>query len=501
MSTFLSKSKFISGSQCHLKLWFDVNKRGLAEAPDAATQAIFNTGHEVGELAQQRWPGGVLVDGNYWEVDKAIEDTKPLLADKSVKAIYEAAIEHQDSLTRVDILARAPNGMWDLIEVKSSTRVKAPFDTDVAMQYWVLKGAGIKVRKAGVLVLNRGYVYEGGVLDLNKLFKFEDLTGQCEARLAEIEKTAKKLKTVMRAKKPPSVEVGDHCDSPYECPYWATCTKGMVFPERPLTILPNFSGTKRAALMELGIESIDDLPADFPLSAAQSIVRDCALSGENWTSDGLAGELAKLTWPASYLDFEAAGIAIPKYKNTSPYDQIPFQFSCHVQKRRKGKLNHQEFLATDSEDPREMLALALIDAVGEKGSIVVYSGYEARTIRALAKWLPELSPKLLPLLDRLYDLLVVVRNHYCSPDFGGSYSIKSVLPAMVKDMSYDGMDVSDGMAASAAWQQMTKCQDTTEKDQIAKALLEYCGQDSLAMVKLREALEKATKALPSNQSA
>ena len=491
MSSLLSKSRFISGSQCHLKLWLDTNERGLAEAPDAATQAIFDTGHEVGELAQQRWPGGVLVDGNYWEVDKAIAQTKPLLADKSVKVIYEAAIAYQECLTRVDILVRAPNGKWDLIEVKSSTRVKEPFNTDVAMQYWVLKGAGIEVRKAGVLVLNRDYVYDGGVLDLEALFKFEDLTEQCEARLGEIEKSATKLKSVMRAKKPPSVEVGDHCHSPYECPYWETCTTGMTFPEYPLTMLPNFSKKQRLSLIESCIDSVNELPADFPLTIAQSRVRDCLVSGENWVSDELAKELGKLKWPVSYLDFEAAGLAIPRYSDTRTYDQIPFQFSCHVQKRRKGKLHHQEFLATDSEDPRESLALALIDAVGEKGSIVVYSGYEARTIRALAKWLPDLSDKLLPMLDRLYDLLVVMRNHYCSPEFKGSYSIKAVLPAMVKDMSYDGMEVSDGMAASAAWLQMTKCQDAPEKDKIASALLEYCGQDSLAMMKLHEALEHA----------
>ena len=138
----LSKTRFISGCQCPLKLWFDVNQRSLAEPPDASREALFAAGHVVGELAQRRWPGGVLVDIAPWLREEAAQFTLSLVDDEDVSAIYEAGISFQRVLTRVDVLARAPGGQWDLIEVKRSTRVKPPFDTDVALQYWILKGAG-----------------------------------------------------------------------------------------------------------------------------------------------------------------------------------------------------------------------------------------------------------------------------------------------------------------------------------------------------------------------
>lgn len=147
-----------------------------------------------------------------------------------------------------------------------------------------------------------------------------------------------------------------------------------------------------------------------------------------------------MKWPLSFLDFEAAGLAIPLFPGTSPYDAIPFQFSCHVQKRRSGKLIHREYLNTDGSDPR------------------------------------------------LYDLLPVIRNHYCHPNFGGSYSIKAVLPALVEELSYEGMDIADGMAAAYAWQQLVNSDDKATRHKIETDLRVYCGQDSLAMARLRTAL-------------
>lgn len=483
----LSKSRFISGWQCPLKLWNDVNHRDLLPPVDEALQAVFDTGHEVGELAQQRWPGGVLVDGPHWAVDEAVEQTRQLLEDPDVPAIYEAAIMHQGALTRVDILARLPDGGWDLVEVKSSTRVKQPFDTDVAMQYWVLRGAGLDVRRAGVLVLNRSYVYPGGEHDLVQLFRFEDLTAQCEQRRPDIGHQIIALQDVLQADAPPEIEPGDHCFSPYECPWWSRCTRDQVFPERPIDLLPRL-GVKREQLQAMGVDSVDDIPADFPLNEIQARVRDCILTGEPWISPRLGEQLEDLTWPLHFLDFEAVGLAIPRFQGTRPYDQMPFQFSCHHQAQPGAKLTHSEFLATDGDDPREPIALALLEALGEEGTIVVYSSYESRTIGSLANDLPQLAPKLRALQSRLFDLLVVIRQHYYHPAFNGSFSIKAVLPVLVPGMDYADMAIADGMAASRAWPKIVQSTDPAERERLETALRDYCRQDSLAMARLREAL-------------
>ena len=486
--SLLSKSRFISGNQCPLKLWNDTHRRDLATPPDESLQAIFEIGNQVGELAQLRWPGGVLVDGPYWEIDAAVARTEALMADPAVPAIYEAAIVHEGALTRVDVLARAPAGSWDLIEVKSSTKVKEPFDTDVALQYWILNGAGLTVRRAGVLLLNTGYLYPGGEYDVDRLFRFEDLTEDCHRRLNEIGDQVQEFRQVMNRAQPPEVAVGAHCHSPYECPYWDHCTRDVTFPERPIDMLPKLHKNRRSKLEGMGVESLDDVPADFPLTEIQARVRECTRSGESWVSPGLKPALEQLQWPVAYLDFEAAQFPLPRYPGTRPYETVPFQFSCHVQASPNAELFHHEYLNTDGSDPREAIAHALLEAVGEEGSIVVYSSYEKQMIRALAGWFPHLGADLLRLEDRLFDLLPVIRDNYYHPDFRGSFSIKAVLPALIDDMAYDNMAISDGMVAARTWKQATEGDPGFLSDAAARDLRDYCCQDSLAMARVVEKL-------------
>jgi hypothetical protein len=484
----LSKTRLLSGCQCPLRLWFDVYRPRLAEPPDEGLQAVFERGREVGELARRRWPGGVTVGGNPRRSRTAFERTRELMADPDVPAIYEAAIAHRGVMTRVDVLARAPGGAWDLVEVKSATRVKEPFDLDVAVQYWILQGAGLDVRRAGLLVLNRDYVYPGGELDLDALFRFEDLTENCQARLGEIGEMVAELRDVMALAEPPDIPIGDHCFTPYECPYYAHCSRDAVLPEYPIDILPHLKGRRREGLVVQGIEAVEDIPDDYELTETQARVRQCVLTGRPWISDGLRPALENMDWPLHALDFEAAGFAIPRFAGTRPYDAIPFQFSCHVQHAPGETPAHAEFLAEDGGDPRESLARALLDAVAGEGSILVYSGYESRIIGDLAAWLPHLAGGLEALRPRLVDLLKILEHHYCHPEFRGSWSIKAVLPVLVPEMRYDDMAISDGQAAAREWMQMIDGGDWVRRQQTVQALLEYCRQDSLAMLKLREAL-------------
>jgi len=191
--------------------------------------------------------------------------------------------------------------------------------------------------------------------------------------------------------------------------------------------------------------------------------------------------------PVYHLDFETLAPAIPRFAGTRPYDSIPFQFSAHVE-QADGTVSHTEYLHGDSSDPREPLALALLDALGETGSICVYTGFEARVIRDLAAALPELAPRLEALPERIWDLHPVIRNNYYHPGFRGSFSIKQVLPALIPQMSYDKLEIGDGALASISYEQALQSGDPAEKQRIFRALREYCGQDTLALVRLRGVL-------------
>ena len=100
---------------------------------------------------------------------------------------------------------------------------------------------------------------------------------------------------------------------------------------------------------------------------------------------------------------------------------------------------------------------ALCDALGDRGSIVVYhQQFESQRLSDLASWLPEFSGRIKKIQRRLWDLLPIVRNHVYHPAFGGSYSLKSVLPALVPEMTYEGMEVADGQAAGLAWESLIR---------------------------------------------
>lgn len=487
---WLSKSRFLAGWQCPLRLWLEVHRRALKPEPDAALEAVFDTGHRVGELARERWPGGVLVEEDHHAIPAAIERTRALMADPAVPAIHEAAIVHDDVLTRVDILAR--NGdAWDLVEVKSSTQAKEQFLVDVAVQAWILAGAGVPLRRAGLLLLDRDYVYPGGAYDLEALFRFFDATPVCREQFEWVGDQVERFHGIAARDEPPDIDIGDHCFDPYECPFWAHCSADVAFPEHPITLLPHLRGARLNGLVDQGIETIHQIPDDYPLTENQRRVREAIVNGTPQVGPGLRPALENVTRPLFALDFEAVSLALPRHPGMRPFDQLPFQFSCHIEREPGGEMEHAEFLASDDTDPREPLARALLEALGDHGSILVYSGYELRTIRALAEWLPHLADDLLALEPRLVDLLAILRAHYIHPEFRGSYSIKQVLPVLVPEMTYEGMEVADGNEAGRVWLEMVASNDAGERARMDRALRAYCRQDSLAMLRLRERLLRA----------
>jgi len=481
----LSKSKFLSGLQCHKRLYLEIYQPELATDPDDTTQAILDMGTEIGAVARQRFPGGVLVEADRQHAEEALDRTKALLADPRVPAIFEAAFMFENVFIRVDILERlsmAESGgsVWRLIEVKSASRVKEVHLDDLAIQTYVIGGAGILLAQSCLMHINTQYVYPGGELDVQQFFAMQDCTGPVRARLADVPSKLGEMKAMLADPTPPAVEPDGHCFSPYECPFWDHCTRDK--PDRWIYHLPGGDKTFRQ-LVRLGIQTIDDIPADFNLTIWQRRVKE----NVEWVSPKLGLMLKTVRYPVHHLDFETFMPAIPKFPNTRPYQVLPIQWSNHVE-YDDGRLDHDQYLCMDAKDPREELALRLLESLGREGSICVYSDYERTVIGRLAEALPSLRPELLRLLTRLWDLYVIVRDHYYHPAFKGSYSIKSVLPA-VTHLNYDDLEIRDGEGAARAYERMVfEETDWVERVRLREALLEYCARDTLALVELRRAL-------------
>ena len=479
----LSKTRFVAGTQCHLRLWYDTYARELASPADESLQAIFDTGQEVGELACRRYPGGHLVAHDHRHVREALDETRVVLDAGSAPALFEAAFVHEEVLVRADVLERLPGGGWRLIEVKSTTQLKKVFVVDAAVQLWVLRGAGLDVREAGVLTLDRNYVYDGERLDLDALFRLHPVYDKATARIDKVGRQVRDLQAMLAGHSAPGIAPGDHCFTPYPCPYYAHCTRDQAVAEHGLDELPRLAPDLRARLDAMGVLEIRDVPDDFPLNWLQRIVRRAVVQGRAQVHGDVRTELARRVRPVHYLDFETFAPAVPRFAGTRPYDAIPFLFSVHTE--REGALpDHRDYLHTGDDDPRPALADRLLESLGSEGTICTYSGYERQVLRGLAAALPDRARALKALEARLLDLLPVVRNGYYHPNFRGSFSIKSVLPALVPGPGYDDLAVADGQTAAVKYVSALASTDLNERRHTFRALRAYCERDTLAMVEL-----------------
>ena len=478
----LSKSRFTYGLQCLKQLWWRVHEPAAPElVASPALQVLFDRGHQVGERAQAEFPGGTRIDHPYWEVEKKVADTRAALA-AGAPAIFEASFLEDGVFVAVDVLERR-GAAHAVVEVKSTVSVKEQFIADVAIQLHVARAAGLDVRRGEVMHLDRDCRFP----DLSNLFAREDVTEDVEAFLPSIPGHLARMKRAIDGPLP-EVAVGPHCSEPYECPFQARCFAPL--PDHHVSTL--YLGRKlTAALLAGGVESIRDIPGGAALSAVQARQVEAVKTGRVVVAEGLAAALTTLVAPVAYLDFETIAPAIPVWNGCGPYLAVPVQLSCHVLDAR-GATTHHEHLAEGPGDPRPAMAEAVIQACQGAATVVAYNAsFERRCLEHLAEQVPARREALLAVAARLVDLLPMVRDHVYHPAFGGSFSMKTVGPALVPGLDYAGMEIGEGGTASAVLERLLLSGEpagAAERATVRRQLLDYCRQDTLAMVKVVERL-------------
>ena len=488
----LSKSKYLAGCQCVRRVWLSCRAPELAAEPDAAKQAIFDLGHEVGRRAHALFPGGVLISQKAWEHGEAIERTRALLADPAVPAIFEAAFEHAGVRIRADVLERLPGGRFGLREVKASAGLKAVHVDDCALQQHVLEGCGLRIASVELVHVNREYVREAGEIDWAGFFVRADLTREVAAALPGVRERLPRFHAVVRAPRAPEIEPSGHCFAPYDCEFWDHCTREK--PDDWIFHLPRIT-KQLESLRAAGVERIVDIPDEHPLSELNLRIREALRTRRLRVEPGLREALSAAGPPAHYLDFETTNPAVPLYPGTRPYEIIPFQWSLHTDDGNT-ILRHSEFLADGTADPRRAFAETLIAALGgDVRPVHVYSSYESVQLGRLADLYPDLAPALRRIRERLFDLLPVVRNHLYHPDFGFSFSIKDVAPALAPGLDWNDLDtIAEGASASAAFAALAAgLTPAAERDRLRSALRAYCARDTLALARVHEALREMTR--------
>jgi len=471
----LSKSRFVAGWQCHKLLWLKVHEPKAPELEvGKVLQDRFDQGVQVGTLAQGLFPGGVLIDLPYddpWRVEatrKAIDDGVP--------AVFEATFIEDRVYASIDVLERTADG-FTLIEVKSSSKVKDDHIPDAAIQTWVARKAGIEVRRVELMHLNTDFRHP----DIGDLFQRTDITAEVEAFQPRIPLMVEEQLAVLAGPEP-HVRVATHCwMTDRECPFWDRC-----FPrdEHHVWRLYKAQTNQKWALVLEGYTRVVDLPSSHKLTPTQKRQRRALECGQLIVEPELREELRAFDGRLGFLDFETISRAVPVWPDVGPWRQVVVQFSYHEQ-QADGTFTHRAYLAEGPGDPREELALKLLDATANAEKIVMYSHFERTRIKELAVWLPHLADRLKALEEKLVDLLPVIQNNVYHPRFAGSFSIKQVLNPLVPDLTYNDLTIVDGLVASVEIARLLFVAHLVkDRDQLRQDLLAYCERDTWAMVRL-----------------
>jgi len=483
--SYLSKSLFLRGLQCPKSLYLYKTQPDLRDEISEAQEVVFQAGTEVGVTAQGLFPGGKVIpyDG------MSLEDQKKLTQAEMAAGtpiLYEPAFQFDKVFVKADIL-RKVGEEWDLYEVKGSTGIKEVYLNDIALQYSVLKNSGLPIRKAYLVYLNNQYV-KNGALDLDQLFSIEEVTQTAIEREGFVRDEIGRLRGIL-AGNLPGIEIGEHCSDPYPCDFQGHCW-GHI-PEYSVLDLSK-RGANPWDLYRQGVLRLEDVPKDC-LSPFQLLQVEAYLDQKEFVNpDGIREFLSTLWYPLYFLDFETFMTAIPIYDGTKPYQQVPYQYSLHYFQAGNSDLGHSEFLAPPNTDPRRPLVEKLVGDIPDNACVLAYNAsFEKTILNQLADWFPEHRHALEEIIDNLRDLAAPFRSRDIYRwEMKGSYSQKSVLPALIPDMTYQGMEISDGGMAMEGYFRMCKGGDPDEMERVRQGLLGYCRMDTLGMVRLYEKLKK-----------
>jgi len=489
----LSKSLYTRGLQCVKSLWLKKYKKDVLSAPDSSSEAVFEIGNRVGELACELFSGGVEVAFTPHDYDSMIKTTQKLI-DDGVSDIYEAAFSFDGIFIAIDILHINEDGSVEIYEVKSSTSVKSVYLDDASVQYYVLHGLGYDVKKTSIVHINNSYI-RGDALEVEKLFSVVAVSDEVLELQHDIPEHLKNFQTFLEDREnEPNIDIGTHCSKPYACDAMEYCWKHV--PKYSVFDISRLRSDKKFEMYYKNIINFSDIEDISLFSESQQIQIDSELTQQTIINKEAIGEFtATLNYPLYHLDFETFQQAIPEWKGISPFMQIPFEYSLHIE-QEDGALTHKEFLAKEGVDPRYTLAKRLVADIPTDVTVLAYNmGFEKGVIRKLAAMFEEFAPQLLAIHDNVKDLMTPFqKKDYYEPSMRGSYSIKYVLPALVPEMAqaYKELDgVQNGGEAMQTYAKLTHMEDKEEVARLREALLRYCELDTLAMVRVLGKLKES----------
>lgn len=496
---YLSKSKYCGLWQCPKIAWLKKYKPEELTI-DESTLSRMEAGNEVGDLAMGLFGDFVEVtayNGDKLDLNKMIETTREEM-NRGTPVICEASFQYNGLYCAVDILKKE-NGGWAIYEVKSSTHNdKAVYVADVAYQKYVLEHCGVPVSGLYLVCLNGDYVFDGR-LDIHRLFKITDVARAVETEEKNIAANLSAAERLLASEEEPAIDLSVNCKNPYLCVFWSYCSRHIPSPS--VFELYRMPFAKKIEYYKKGKITYQDLLFDPGITSpkqVRQILYAVSDQGTYVNKESIREFLETLSFPLYFLDFETMQTVIPRFVGTKPYAQIPFQYSLHYIEREGGELKHKEYLAESGPDPRRELAERLCADIPMNVCVTAYNkSFECGRIRELAAAFPDLAEHLLNIEANIRDLLVPFQTGcYYNRAMGGSFSIKSVLPALFPDdpaLDYHNLEgVHHGGEAMALFPKI-KDMPPEEQEKARHNLLKYCELDTFAMVKVWQALVQASR--------
>jgi hypothetical protein len=370
---------------------------------------------------------------------------------------------------------------WEINEVKMSTSPKDINYDDAAIQYYVITNSGLPVSKVNLVYINNKYERQGDI-DVRQLFASEDVTEIVLARQKRLPELIKNLRQALLGNEP-AIDIGNNCSDPYPCEFMSYCWRHI--PEDSIFSLKG-RGINKFTYYNQGILKLEDLPLD-KLNDAQRFQAIATINKEDTINPaGVKAFLESLWYPLCHLDFETFDNPVPPFDGTRPYQKIPFQYSLHIQDKECSEPIHFEYLAEPGKDPRKELIEKLLSEIPPEACVLTYNQtFEKSVLKDLATAFPDLADDINARIENIRDLMVPFKKRDVYRwQMRGSYSIKEVLPALVPDLSYKDLTVSDGTMAMRGYHEMCKTDDPEKIAELRHGLLEYCRLDTLAMVKI-----------------
>ncbi len=487
----ISKTDYILWRDCAKNAWLRIHKPDVYFSTELTEyeQSVMEMGIEVERVARGLFPDGAVVTGSQTD---ALQETRALIA-SNTPTLFQPVFEREECLAVVDVLRYEPGtNEWSIYEVKSSTKVREEHVYDLAFQVALLRKHGINLKRAFLIVLNPDYVRQHD-LDIQKLFKPVDLT----ENVADISETVSREMQEARNYLLNESEPQGPCSCIYKGRSRHCSTFHYSNPDVPDYGIHDIarigsSPKKLKELVDAGILALEDIPSDIKLTKGQSNQLRAYRTGETIIDkEAIAKDLAELTFPLHFIDYETFASALPLFRDFSPYDQIPLQYSVHIVGSPDEEPIHRDFLPTGRGDPTSSFLDSLQEHVSAFGSVIAWNkAFECQVNDSIGRRFSPARGYIIELNDRFYDLMdIFSKQHFVHRDLRGSVSIKKVLPVLAPELSYSHLGVQDGATASLAWRRIISGEiDDQECVRLQASLRDYCALDSYGMFAIWRAL-------------